>query len=188
MSDADQAGRAWKPLWRKGAWGTCGVLLAVAGFIGLDPALAGDNYCGRLYFDTQWNSACRTTLAIRAGWFLAIAGAAVALAVGLVATARRPRMVGAAALGAIALIGVLVGFNRLLQPIAASVPFQTQFCGSVLNRHGSPFDQSYNRKCDDLLGPRKRAAAVAFGVAALSGAGAVAMAVRTARRDSSRVG
>lgn len=169
---------------RQTAWGASAGLVAIAGLIALDPALSGDNYCGRLYFDTQWNSACRMRLAIRAGWFLAMAGAGVALAIGLVVSARRPRLPAAAALSAMALIGVLVGFNRLLQPIAVSVPFQTQFCGSVLNRFESPFDRSYNRRCEDLVGPHKRAAAIAFALAALSGAGAAALAVRTRESDS----
>jgi hypothetical protein len=165
---------------RRAAWAACAALGAIASLIALDPVLSGDNYCGRLYFDTQWNPACRTTMAIRAGWFLALAGATVVLAVGLVASARRPGMPAVAAFAAIAVIGVLVGFNRLLQPLAVSLPVRTQFCGSVLNRHESPFDRSYNRACDDLLGPHKRAAALAFAFAALSGAGAMVI-DRTAR-------
>jgi hypothetical protein len=165
---------------RNAARAACGGLAAIAGLIALDPVLSGDNYCGRLYFDTQWNSACRTTWAIRAGWFLALAGAAVVLAVGLVASARRPRMAAGAALAGIALIGILVGFNRLLQPV------QSQFCGSVLNRHESPLDRSYNMRCDALVAHHKRAATVAFAAAALGGAGAAAIATRTREPDSSR--
>src|SRR4051794_24796845 len=96
---------------RKAAWGACAGLAAIAGLVAVDPALSGDNYCGRLFFDTQWNSACRTTLAIRAGWFLAMSGAAVALAIGLLASARRPHMIAPVTLAAIAFIGILVGFN-----------------------------------------------------------------------------
>lgn len=148
-------------------WACAVVLFAVATFIALRPVESGDNYCGRLYFDRQWNAACRDDLAILAGWFLALAGAAVVIVGGLLVTARRPPSLAAATLGAVAIIGILIGLNRLLQPIAPSVAF----CGSVLNPHTFPFDRTYATRCDHLLDPYKRAAVVAFGVAAVCGAG-----------------
>jgi hypothetical protein len=169
---------------RRTGWGTGAALFcAIAVLIALDPVVSGDNYCGRLYFDTHWIPACRTPLAMRAGWFLALGGAAVVIAAGLLVTARKPRVLGVAALGAVALISVLIGFNRLLQPVAPAMPPRVQaFCGSVLNRHESPFDQTFNNRCDDLLGPNKRAAALALGIGATAGAAACGAAFWPSKR------
>lgn len=149
-------------------------LLVWAALIALAPTLDGDNYCGRLYFDTQRNAACQDTMAMRGVRFLVLAGLGVVpLAWVLVAT-RRPSVIVAGMLGAVAVAGVLVGFNRLLQPTPPTV-----FCGSVLNRHG-PYEGAREARCEAIHSSMKRAATLAFGVSALStiGAGAILRAQR----------
>ena len=141
-------------------------LLACAAVIALAPTVDGDNYCGRLYFDTQRHSACKDTMATRSVWFLVFASLGLLiLAWALVAT-RRPRLVVAGLFGAIAVAGVLVGFNRLLQPTPPTV-----FCGSVLNRHG-PYEGTREERCEAIHSSMKGAATAAFAVSALAGVGA----------------
>lgn len=141
-------------------------LLAWAAVIALAPTEDGDNYCGRLYFDTQGHSACQDTMAARSVWFLVLAGLGVVmLAWALVAT-RRPQLVVAGLLGAIAVAGILVGFNRLLQPTPP-----TLYCGSVLNQHG-PYEGARKERCEAIHSSMKRAATAAFAVSAVAGLGA----------------
>ena len=49
-------------------------LLLWAAAIGLAPTLSGDNYCGRLYFDTQRHFACRDAMARRTVLFAWLIG------------------------------------------------------------------------------------------------------------------
>lgn len=145
------------------------VLLGWAAVIALAPTLSGDNYCGWLYFDTQRHSACRDTMAMRTMWFVVIAGLGLVLLAWVLVATRRPRLMVAGVLGAIAVAGVLVGFNRLLQPTPPTV-----FCGSVLNQHG-PYEGARKERCEAIHSSMKRAATAAFAVSALSGLGAGAV-------------
>ncbi len=144
-------------------------LLAWAAVIALAPTLDGDNYCGRLYFDTQRHAACQDTMAARSVWFLVLAGLGVVMLAWVVIATRRPRLLVAGLLGAIAVVGVLVGFNRLLQPTPPTV-----FCGSVLNRHG-PYEGAREARCEAIHSSMKRTATAAFAVSGLAGLGAGAV-------------
>lgn len=150
-------------------------LLGTAAVIALVPTLNGDNYCGRLYFDTQRNSACGDTMAARSVWFLVFAGLGLLMLTWVVIGTRRPRLMVAGLLGAVAVAGVLVGFNRLLQPTPPTV-----FCGSVLNRHG-PYEGARKARCEAIHSSKKRAAMAAFAVSAVAGLGA-GVALRGQRR------
>jgi hypothetical protein len=141
-------------------------LLTWAAVIALAPTLSGDNYCGRLYFDTQRHAACRDTMAERSVWFLVLAGLGAIMLAWVVIATRRPRLMVAGLLGAIAVAGVLVGFNRLLQPTPPIV-----YCGSVLNRHG-PYEGAREEGCEAIHSSMKQAAAGAFAVSAFAGLGA----------------
>lgn len=141
-------------------------VLVWASVIGLLPTLSGDNYCGRLYFDTQRNSACRETMARRSVWFLVLVGLGVLLLAWTLVATRRRRLMVAGLFGAIAVVGVLVGFNRLLQPTPPTV-----FCGSVLNQHG-PYEGARKARCEAIHSSMNRAATAAFAVSALAGLGA----------------
>lgn len=141
-------------------------LLAWAAVIGLTPTLNGDNYCGRLYFDTQRNSACRDLLATRSTWFLVLTGVGLVLLAWTLIATRRRRLMVAGLLAAVAVVGVLVGFNRLLQPTPPTV-----FCGSVLNQHG-PYEGARKARCRAIHSSMTRAAVVAFAVSAVAGVGA----------------
>lgn len=150
-------------------------VLAWAAVIALAPTVNGDNYCGRLYFDTQRNSACSETMAARSVWFLLLAGLGVAMLAWVVIATRRPRLMVAGLLGAIAVAGVLVGFNRLLQPTPP-----TLYCGSVLNQHG-PYEGAREQRCEAIHSSMKRAATVAFTISAVAGIGA-GLALTASRR------
>jgi hypothetical protein len=164
------------------------VLLAWAAVIALLPTLDGDNYCGRLYFDTQRSAPCQDTMARRSVWFLVLVGLGLLMLTWVLVATRRPRLMVAGLLGAIALAGVLVGFNRLLQPTPNTV-----FCGSVLNQHG-PYEGAREVRCEAIHSSMKRAATAAFAVSAVAGIGAGAalrgtrrgLAVRRAGEESAR--
>jgi hypothetical protein len=151
------------------------VLLAWAAVIALLPTLDGDNYCGRLYFDTQRTSPCQDTMARRSVWFLLLAGLGVAMLAWVVIATRRPRLMVAGLLGAIAVAAALIGFNRLLQPTPNTV-----FCGSVLNGHG-PYEGPREERCEEFYSSMKRAATGAFAVSGVAGIGA-ALALMGSRR------
>lgn len=90
-------------------------LFGCAATIAVAPTLNGDNYCGRLYFDTNRSGGCRDTMAMRSVWVVVLAGAGVAVLAGVIGATRQPRLLLAALLAAMTLGAVLVGFNRLLQ-------------------------------------------------------------------------
>jgi hypothetical protein len=141
-------------------------LLVWAAVIGLAPTLDGDNYCGRLYFDTQLNSACKDTMARRSVWFLVLAGPGLLMLAWTLAATRGRRLMVAGLLAAIAVVGVLVGFNRLLQPTPPTV-----FCGSVLNQHG-PYEGAREARCKAIHSSMTQAAVAAFAVSAVAAVGA----------------
>jgi len=142
-----------------------GSLLLVAALIALAPTEHGDNYCGRLYFDTNRTAVCRHTMAVRGIWFLGFAAVAAAILIVVLVSVGRPRLFITVLLGALALTGVLVGFNRLLQPIDT----RTAYCGSVLNPIVIPDVAGHDFRCDALFVPFKRTATGAFVVSALAG-------------------
>lgn len=149
-----------------------GGLLAAAMLVALAPTVNGDNYCGRVYFDTSTGPACADTMAVRRTWSVALAAAGSSVLMAVVSAARRPALAVAAVLGSIALAAVLVGFNRLLQPI----PPRIAYCGSILNRIVLPDVAGHDDHCLALLRPYEQAGKAAFGVAtatAVAGVGAV---------------
>lgn len=79
-------------------------------------------------------------------------------------------------LGAIAVAGVLVGFNRLLQPTPPTV-----FCGSVLNQHG-PYEGAREARCEAIHSSMKRSATAAFAISAAAGLGAAGALMGSSRR------
>lgn len=158
VTDSGSRVRAW-PVW-------LGLtLLAGAAVIALTTTVHGDNYCGRLYFDTQRHSACKDTMTTRSVWFLVVAGPGLLMLAWTLVATRRRRVVVAGLLAATAVVGVLVGFNRLLQPTPPSL-----FCGSVLNQHG-PYGGVRAARCRAIHSSMTRAATAAFAVSALAGVG-----------------
>ena len=141
-------------------------LLGAAAVIALAPTENGDNYCGRLYFDTQRGPACQDTMAMRGLWFLVLTGLGAVMLTWVLAASGRPRLMVAGLLVAIAVAGVIVGLNRLLQPTPPTV-----FCGSVLNQHG-PYEGARKARCEAIHSSMKRTAIAAFAVSAVAGLGA----------------
>jgi hypothetical protein len=155
--------------------GFAAALLVVASFIALAPVTNGDNYCGRVYFDTVRSNACRSTMSGRLVWVLVLAAGSIAIMAAVLIARHRPWLLLAGALGIIAIGSALLGGNRLLEPTPP-----TQFCGSVLNRHG-PYEPAREAQCEELLAPYRRAAVLAFATAAVTGTAAIAVGIRTAR-------
>lgn len=114
-------------------------------------------------------------MAVRLVWALVLAAASIATTAAILIACHRARLLLVGALGIIAVGGALVGVNRLLEPTPP-----TEFCGSVLNRHG-PYEPAREARCEELLAPFRRAAVVAFATAAVTGTAAIAVAIRTGR-------
>lgn len=146
-------------------------LIVLAALVALAPVTNGDNYCGRLYFDTIRSNACSSTMAARSVWVLALTGGSAALWTAVLLAVRRLRWLLVTVLGVAALGGVVVAFNRLLEPTPNTV-----FCGSVLNRHHSS-EPAREARCNALLAPYGRAAVKAFVVSAVTGSAAIGVAI-----------
>lgn len=105
-------------------------LMGLAALVALAPVTDGDNYCGRLYFDTSRGAACRSTMAARTAWFVALTTASVLVWTAGLAVVRSRRLLLVTVFGAIAIGGVLVGLNRLLEPTPP--PSSAEACCAVM--------------------------------------------------------
>ena len=131
------------------------VIFAVIGLLALMiPVEVGDSYCGAVLYDTSTSEPCTSAMQWRR--VVVIISGLVLVSIVLRqawvgSTGRRFSRVAACIFLAISLVAFLVTLNRLLQPI------QSEWCGSVVNRHRT-YEAALERRCDDLLAPYWRAA------------------------------
>ena len=157
-----------------------GVLLIVGLTLALLPQYAGDNYCGRLFFDSRAQAPCDSARRARALLVALLVGpSSVGLAAAFVLGARR-RLPMAVLLvgGVVSMCLVLIGVNRLLEPANGAA------CGSVVNRHRS-FDPAFEAACKQPIGARTRASLQAFAAAAVASVLTGVLVLSVLRRMSS---
>lgn len=144
------------------------IVLCLLGIVGATlavlPIYAGDNYCGRLLFDSSAQPSCKRALGARTVIVAGIMGPSLAgLVVEVMRKSNQRLPVGFLLAGCVITVTlVVIGLNRLLEPTDGL------FCGSVLNRHRS-FDSAVRAACEGPIAARTRSALLAFaGAAAVS--------------------
>lgn len=165
----------------RAGWVAAALLVTGAGAVALQPVTRGDNYCGRVYFDTARTAPCGSVMSARTAVCAALILAAVILGAALVVRSRPRRELAVAVLTAVSAALVLVGVNRVLEPTSP------MYCGSVLNRHRAS-DAQIDRRCDDLLAAFKGQTAAAFAGASVVGVSAALYARRAGRGTAAAEG
>lgn len=140
-----------------------GVLLIVGLALALVPQYVGDNYCGRLFFDSRAQAPCDSARGARALLVALLVGpSSIGLAAVMVLRTKRRLPIAVLIVGgAVSMCLVLIGLNRLLEPTEGAS------CGSVVNRHRS-FDSAFESACKQPIDARTRASLQAFAGAAVA--------------------
>ena len=132
---------------RFGVWALAALLTGFGLVCAVSPIERGDSYCGTVLYDTTTAAPCSSPIEWRRILVsLCFAGAAalvLLLALSCDRARRRFRIAGFVLL-AIAFVAALVMLNRLLQPT------QSEWCGSVLNRHRT-YESEIESRCDHLI-------------------------------------
>jgi hypothetical protein len=156
------------------------VFVVIAGFVAGHRVELEDSACGTVFYNTQRDGACTHPMALQTFWTVALGTWGLGLVVlpGTVAAVRAGHRatVAAVVLSLAAVTLLLVGMNRLIQPVGG--------CGSVVNP--APLAPKAPRipECDAKHPPYRRAATASLGGAAAAAGGAVAVLARQRRRGN----
>jgi hypothetical protein len=156
-------------------------LLAIAAVSAFYRPERGDTACGTVFYNTvREGSVCSQAMRVQTAWTAALAASGVAAIVAppvmVGVRAGRPALAAVVLLTTAAAVLGLIGLNRLIQPDNSP-----HYCGSIVNRHTTN-EPSINDACDRQLAPRRRAAALSLGSAALAAAAAAGSTFGQSRR------